>query len=522
MTQTMSPPMNPPMALKMTLAMAPVQPRRSAARAALSACALAAAAAASPPALAADALPVSATLGFETLRLPGQEQLGLARTELLFDIGNSLWLGPVVYGAATGQRGGLFVGGVALERRWALPADLRLDTSLGLGGGGGAAAPVGNGLLLRPALQLSHAVGPLRVGISASRVQFAGSSVHSNQLGLLLQWQHSYRHVPLAQVDERQPAAQRSGLGFDRIALTAGRYRLGPAGATRPFALVGVRLEQDIGGGTPGANTWGLEASAAAQGTAAGYMDLLAHAGHSLALGPVRLGLRAAVGLGGGGAVLTGGGAMARLDATLQASLPAGWQLGAGLGRVRGQSSLLRGQRAELWLAHSLEPAGAPGTAGRAGTVRAADWGGGLLHINPVQRGNGGRQAVEAIGLVLNQGLGPALGGQTYLSGQAYSALAGAAGGYSIGLVGAGWASGGDADLWRGGAELLAGGAGGGGVQQTSGALLLGQAWLSRRMAEPAQRLRLSVGALAPLQDGKSTAPVLSLVWTRSFGLVGP
>ena len=251
-------------------------------------------------------------------------------------------------------------------------------------------------------------------------------------------------------------------------------------------------------------------------------MDLLAHAGHSLALGPVRLGLRAAVGLGGGGAVLTGGGAMARLDATLQADLPAGWQLGAGLGRVRGQASTLRGQRAELWLAHSLEPGAAPGAPDRAGTVRPADWGGGLLHIAPLQRANGSKQALEAIGLLLNQGVGSLLGGQAYFSGQAYSALGGAAGGYSIGLVGAGWASGGDADLWRGGAELLAGGAGGGGVKQASAALLLGQAWLSQRMVDPAQRLRLSVGALVPLQDGKATAPVVALLWTRSFGLVGP
>ena len=85
----------------------------------LASCTLAALALASPPALAAAALPVSATLGFETLRLPGQEHLGLARAELLFGSGHQLWLGPAAYGAAAGQRGGLFVGGLALERRWA-------------------------------------------------------------------------------------------------------------------------------------------------------------------------------------------------------------------------------------------------------------------------------------------------------------------------------------------------------------------------------------------------------------------
>ena len=515
----LTPPARPVLA---TLALAALACAPTLAAAATTAVTTAANTTANTAAAEADALPFTTTLGFETLHLPGQERLGLARGELLFDMGHGLWLGPVAYGAATGQRGGLFVGGVVLERRWALGADLRLDTSLGLGGGGGAAAPVGNGLLLRPALQISQGFGPLRVGVSASRVQFAGSSVHSSQLGLLLQWQDNYRHVPLAQASEPLPTAQRSGLGFDRIALTAGRYRLGPAAAPQQFGLVGVRLEQDIGGGTPGANTWGLEASASAQGKTAGYMDILAHAGHSLALGPVRLGLRGALGLGGGGAVLTGGGAMARLDATLQTDLPGGWQLGAGLGRLRGQSSLLRGQRAELWLAHSLEPAGALGGPGRAGTLRQADWGGGLLHISPLRRANGSKQAAQAIGLVLNQGLGAVLGGQAYFSGQAYSALAGAAGGYSIGLVGTGWASGAEADTWRAGAELLVGGAGGGGVKQASGGLLLGQAWLSRRMLDPAQRLRLSVGALSALQGGEAAAPVVSLVWTRSFGLVGP
>ena len=96
-------------------------------------------------------LPSSVMLGFETVRLPGGERMGLVGGSFLFDIGDDWGLGPGVYGASAGQRGGLFVGGVEVQKRVALGRSTALALGMYAGGGGGAGAPVGSGLMLRPA-----------------------------------------------------------------------------------------------------------------------------------------------------------------------------------------------------------------------------------------------------------------------------------------------------------------------------------------------------------------------------------
>lgn len=62
------------------------------------------------------ALQITRVLSFETLRLPGGEHMGLVGGAVLFDIDGRWAAGPAVYGAATGQRGGLFVGGIEVQR----------------------------------------------------------------------------------------------------------------------------------------------------------------------------------------------------------------------------------------------------------------------------------------------------------------------------------------------------------------------------------------------------------------------
>lgn len=83
------------------------------------------------------------TLGGEVVRLPSDERMGLAGGAILFGAGDEWWFGPAVYGAASGSRGGLFVGGLQVLKRWPLADRWWLHTSVYAGGGGGAAAPVG-------------------------------------------------------------------------------------------------------------------------------------------------------------------------------------------------------------------------------------------------------------------------------------------------------------------------------------------------------------------------------------------
>ncbi|MDE2564962.1 MAG: hypothetical protein KGL50_04185, partial [Burkholderiales bacterium] len=460
--------MTPPIALPVTLALAGALALPAAARGE-------SAGPAGPAWPSAGSIATHASLGYETLRLPQGESMGLAGATLVFDLGDGWALGPGVYGAAGGRRGGLFVGGVELQRRWPLGPGWWAVTGLFAGGGGGAAAPVGGGLMLRPALTLLREVGPaLALGLSWSSVRFPGGDIGSRQLGAVAVWRGDFATLggaPGAPVAGERPA---SGLGFDRVAATLARVRLD--GATgRRIGLVGVRAERrpDAAG-----LRWGLEAAAAAQGDAAGYMEVLGGVAWETAplarwLPQWRLGLRAAVGLGGGGAVPTGGGALARLTGVTEWQFAPGWALGADAGWTRSAGGGgLRARQAQLWLAADLEPA--PGSPG--GHVVRTEWVASLQDHARVLRGDGRREPLQTVGLALNRYLGPHL----YVTGQAHSAFAGGAGAYSIGLIGLGLAT--DAAApWRAGIEALVGAAGGGGVSAAGGALAQAQAWASWR-----------------------------------------
>ena len=469
-------------------------------------------------ALRTESLPTSGTLGFETLHLPQGERMGLVGGSLLFDIGGDWGIGPAVYGAATGQRGGFFVGGVEMQHRWALGNGFSLATGLYAGGGGGAGAPVGGGLMLRPAVTVLKDLGPsLQAGLSLSSVRFPDGQINSTQLGLTLAWRSEFVHVASTGGDAGSSstigASKAMGLGFDRMSATVSTYQLTDDNRRR-IRLAGARAERrsSIDG-----FVWGLEATAAAQGGAAGYMELLGTAAFSTALMPTalpswRVGVRLGAGLAGGGALLTGGGLIGKVTGTTELSLAPGWTLGADYGTVRTRAAL-QARMAQVWLGVDLEP-GLDGRSGTAGKVVRTEWIGAIQHHARELRTDGTRQSLDTIGLKLNRYFGE----NFYLSGQAHSAFAGGAGAYSVGLVGLGVATSARAPL-RGGAEILVGAAGGGGVQTSGGGVAQGLMWAGWSPS-PTSEWRLGIGKMQPLHGGQGS-PLAELSWSRSFGMLG-
>ncbi|MEO6744005.1 MAG: hypothetical protein ABIS28_14245, partial [Caldimonas sp.] len=111
-----------------------------------------------------------ARIGFERIKLPGDERVGLVGTSYLVDVPllEGLSAGPAVYGAITGRRGGFFaIGGEAAWRRQ-LAGPLGIELGLFAGGGGGAGAPAGGGLMLRPHADLLWDFGRFALGLSVS------------------------------------------------------------------------------------------------------------------------------------------------------------------------------------------------------------------------------------------------------------------------------------------------------------------------------------------------------------------
>lgn len=480
-----------------------------------------------------ESLPTSGMLGFEMIRLPQGERMGLVGGSLLFDIGGDWGVGPAVYGAATGKRGGFFVGGVELQRRWDLGRGFSLATGLYAGGGGGAGAPVGGGLMLRPALTVLKDLGSsLQAGLSLSSVRFPNGDIQGTQLGLTLAWRSEFIHFSSgdASITGDGPtgpstlaphlfSSRAAGLGFDRMAVTATTYKLTGGGDQR-IRLGGARAERRSG---LDGFVWGIEATAAAQGSSAGYMELLGTTSFSKApladFAPAwRIGVRLSGGVAGGGSVPTGGGLIGKASATTEWSPVPGWTLGAEYGLVRSRSTF-RARLAQVWLAVDLEP-GLDQRSGPDAHLVRTEWVGALQHHPRELRADGTRRSLDTVGLKLNRYFGD----HFYLSGQAHSAFAGGAGAYSVGLVGAGIATRAPA-RWRAGAELLVGAAGGGGVQTSGGGVAQGLLWTAWSPS-PISEWRVGVGSMRPLHGGNGNSgtqgsPVIELSWSRSFGMAG-
>lgn len=454
--------------------------------------------------------PVRAELGFERITLPAGERLGLASGSVLFPLADRWWAGLSVYGAATGERGGLFVGGAEIRREWALPWGLELGTGLYAGGGGGAAAPVGSGLMLRGALGLSRDLGPVRAGLTWSHVRFPSGDIQSSQWGVQLSWQRPFRYFDTDAIGQRRPGHDTTGLGFRRIVGTVGAYTMRGTD-TRRVGTIGGRAEWAAEADGP---FTGIEAAAAASGGAAGYMEILGTAGWRLvpfdALPQFAFEARASLGLGGGGNVPSEGGGIGKLLAGVSFDWGSGWRSGLEAGVLHGIGSPLRARSAHLWLAMDLEPL--PAAAGGAAIGRN-EWSVTVQRETRAQRSNGPARGLDTIGMKLNRYVDDSI----YLSAQAHSAFAGGAGAYSIGLVGAGAATRPTGGL-RFGAELLVGAAGGGGVASGGGAIAQALAWAGLPITRDSE-LRLGAGAVKSLRGGELSSPLLELSWTRAFGL---
>ena len=456
-------------------------------------------------------------IGAERARLPGGEKMGLVGLTELVNVGGEWWAGPGVYGAAWGQRGGLFVPGV--EGAWSHPFNdwLAMDAGVFAGGGGGAAAPVGGGLMLRPHMDLVFRFPGFYTGPTVSKVWFTSGKINSNQVGWMLNFDSSFRYRPTAFSGSATDGSA-TGLGFDHVdamvTFEKPRSSITTSGAplTNRIGLVGLRAERSVDG-----PLWaGIETAGAASGGVAGYAEVLGTAGlrWPVIADRLSLGVRASLGLGGGGGIDTGGGLLVKTAAGATLRLTDSLGIGAELGLVDAPQGHYKAATGALSLNWALDvPQGDLGawSNNRPGTPTRMEFGSGVERYRAARK-DGHTQALEAVVLQINRFVAP----NVYLTGQAHSAFAGGAGAYSVGLFGVG------AQLpvssrIRLGAEALAGAAGGGGVDTQGGAIVQARAYADVSLTDSLS-LRIGGGRIKSVHGGLG-APVVDAALVFSFGV---
>jgi hypothetical protein len=456
-------------------------------------------------------------VGAERVHLPGHERMGLVGLTELVNVGGQWWVGPGVYGAATGRRGGLFVPG--LEGTWSHPFNdwLAVDAGVFAGGGGGAAAPVGGGLMLRPHLDLVLRFPGVYTGPTMSKVWFANGHINSNQFGWMININSSFRYRP-ASFSGAATDGSATGLGFDHVDATVTMVRprrsVSTSGTplTQRIGLVGLRAERGIDG-----PLWaGIETAGAASGGVAGYAEVLGTAGLRFPVVSDRLslGVRASLGLGGGGGIDTGGGVLAKAAAGGTLRLTETLGIGAELGVVGTRNGHFNATTAAVSLNWALDvPQRDLGDWAntRQGVPTRMEFGSGVERYRAARK-DGRTAELEAVVLQMNRFVAP----NVYVTGHAHSAFAGGAGAYSVGLFGLG-AQVPVGSLLRFGAEALAGAAGGGGVDTRGGAVVQGRAYADVALTDLLS-LRVAGGKIKSVHGGLN-APVVDAALVFRFGV---
>ena len=466
----------------------------------------------------------------ERIRLPGRENMGLLGTSYLLQVAPNLYAGPAAYRAFSGQRGGFFTVGAEASWRRAVSELMDLEVGVYAGGGGGGAAPVGGGLMLRSHADLTRDFGGYRAGVSLSQVRFPNGQIRSNQLGLVWSTDADFRYLSRSQLrgsDSTSSSAVstafnasitgRTGMGFDRVQAVAGFYSPRP-GVTRisggplnaKIGLVGVRMERALTDN----NYWGIEAAGAGSGGVAGYAEYLATVGTERAVWGDHLvmGARAAVGMGGGGDVSVGGGLLLKGAAYSIVRLTRDMGLTLEGGYTRAPQGRFRAVHATAALNLILDD---PFDSAAPARTSRSEWVGGASRYQAARK-DGTVRALDAVTLKVNRFVTD----HVYVTGQAHSAFAGGAGGYSVGLFGVG-------TQWpvsvfgltrtRVGAEFLAGAAGGGGVETRGGALAQPMAYVDVEVSRQLS-LRLGVGKVKSLR-GPFSSNVVDISMAFPFGV---
>lgn len=428
-----------------------------------------------------------------------------------------LYGGVGLYGVIGGDLGGLFNWGVNVGWRTPLWHGLRLDANGYAGGGGGAGAPVGEGLLLRAHLLATLQLGQWEVGGGLASSHFPSGEIGSAEVDDAAFTIGVHRLAFGTLAAPWQGGAPRTGiLATERwtVAPLAMAYFTGGDDLRRngvPLAdrigLIGVSLERAV------SDSWWTTFTMATpvEGGIAGYMEVLGGMAWRPQLAShLHLDARVLGGLGGGGDVDTDSGLMARseLGLTVDANRSLGLSMRGGYMKADGDFDAVSVMGELRWTTEhlTLEDGSTCATIPAAAT-QLDHWrvtvGNAVYDVRSPTPGE-----IHLVSIALERSFSPYVA----LVGSTRSAWIGDGGGYSEGLFGARLGS-----SWRWLSIAAQGqlGAGGGGGLATGNGVISDLQLTGRLHVTDTIALHVGAGRVEAL-DGPFSADVLEagLVWS--------
>jgi len=443
--------------------------------------------------------------------------MGLLGANYLVQTSRLGYAGLGIYSAVTGDRGGFFTGGLAMGSDLFLFYPFTLRPAIFVGGGGGGAAPQGGGLMLRASADIIYNRKDWQTGIGWSDVRFPNGDINSKQINLSF----AYRFEDWMAVGWPKGKGQISSLSLPaqsqqrELYLQSETYwpQRGQSGRSHTpldgrMDLIGIRWRQQLNTRWKGE----FQTDGAWGGNTDGFAQVLLGASYRIVgSSSVDWYLGAMLGAAGGGDVDTGGGLISRGFSGISLNILNKLNIHGELGytdAMAGQFSATTISLGLGWNYESLVPASSVDLSYRGSDFNWSKWRlrfGSQRYLGTQDEDRKGDEFVgEPVDLAVLK-LDAFINNSLYVTGQALGAYEGGAGGYAVGLVGAGLRS----PLYRKvielevGAEATLGAAGGGGIAVGGGRIF--QAMVNFGLqTRYAWGLELSVGQVNSMDGGLS------------------
>ena len=423
-----------------------------------------------------------------------------------------LFFGQTLYSAATGDAGGLFLGGFELAKEISIGANTKLEFGGFIGGGGGANVVRGDGVMTRVHVSLKRrltdsyaaTLGVSYIDITDSPVSTAALSFGiTRDVSFALRSGHSFDANPTGGriiraikplVKQFHPSgnAKRSG---------------GPLGT---MTLLG--FEASFASSPDALTETFLQTTGAVAGDGEGYADIQAGYRWKTRANGFRAFADVSAGFGGGGDVDTGGGLIASFGGGVAVPIFRNFEAEAGVNYTTALDGDLNAVTPYFRAALAF---GDPKKSRSLGDPQKWQLTLGVtqqVEHDGLRRPGSGKSgspvlAETALDLFLTD--------RTYFTGNAQTVMLGDAGGYAVGLLGLGYAMP-IADKWTVSVEGYLGAAGGGGIDTGGGLMGGGRLELDYKLSDT---LAISggVGILKSLRGGGAEPVTLHLGFKTSF-----